>query len=192
MNQWSSGMNAQGDSNYILPCGAWTSAGSNLIVRMTMGEAVDYFKPADGYDLCGRCCGARAVCRGTWTRVCLPLPAARRLRRHAQCPRPPLVGAQRAGRRVHHAELLLLSLGRLRALLPAHGGSLRPAQPLVVLGRQRRHAWRLLPLDADGHGCRRLVPCLRPRGGVCFSGFRITDGASNRSSDRCAIVEPER
>ena len=55
MNQWSSGMNAQGDSNYILPCGAWASAGGNVIVRVTMGAAVDYFKPADGYDLCGTC-----------------------------------------------------------------------------------------------------------------------------------------
>ena len=53
MSQWLSGMNAQGDSNYILPCGAWAYAGSNVIVRITMGAAVDYFRPADGYDLCG-------------------------------------------------------------------------------------------------------------------------------------------
>ena len=106
MNQWGpGGMGSLGDPNYVLRCDAYSYAGSNVVMRMTMGEAVDYFKPVVGYNLCG---GLRRACA-------FACPATRRdgercpvLRHGQQQFAPPMVALPE--RPVRHTHLLWRSL----------------------------------------------------------------------------------
>jgi hypothetical protein len=58
MNAWAAGTGTAEAANYIAPCAAYLHWGDSAVLRVTMGSAVDYFRPNSGLDLCGVCAGA--------------------------------------------------------------------------------------------------------------------------------------
>ena len=58
---FSSGFNNTG--NYIGSCSPYDYLANDAVVRVTMGQVVDYFRPAPKYTLCGEWCGVRERAR---------------------------------------------------------------------------------------------------------------------------------